>query len=349
MSTPLSSSPSADDTLVQRTTNGKRKQEPPAPDAPTKKRAKMSSPSTGFTRHPTFWAEDGSVFLQFGETRMKLHRSRLAAHSEWFQELFDKKGVVLSGEVEWSIPWANVDGVDLFELDGTGIALEDFEAVLTTLESGVKYCYAKPPFAFVVSLVHAASFFQFTEILDFGTAFLEENFTDDLGELTENALPVAHATEAVLLGRNWKLPQLLKRAFYELARAPANEISNRAESINELDTDDLVLIIDLQRHLTAAWFKVLSFPKSSCTSSPACEKAGKTNILPLTHGIVKKYHFDPVWGLSELKKLDWKDRGYCATCSVVRVKWLDEQQVKLWDDVSNWLELDTDTDSDTSD
>ncbi|TFK65530.1 hypothetical protein BDN72DRAFT_962445 [Pluteus cervinus] len=326
-------SPSANDTLVhEQQTNGKRKQEHSSQDAPTKKRAKLSGTSS-FTRHPVFWAADGSVFIQFGETRMKLYRNRLALHSEWFQELFDNKVVVSSGGVEESIPWATVDGVDLFQLDATEIALKDFEAVLTTLENAVNFCYTKPTFAFIASLVRAASFFRFRKILDFAVTYLEGMFSEDMKAVTKEPLPVTHATEVILLGRDWNLPQLLKRAFYELARAPGTEVHH----INLLDKDDLALLINLQKHLAKAWLRILAFYRPSCSNSPACRTSRCT--LSMTDKIVQNYRLDPIVGLDELRGLDWKRWKLCSACVNHRVKWLEQETAKLWDNMDGWLNL----------
>ncbi|TFK65531.1 hypothetical protein BDN72DRAFT_880869 [Pluteus cervinus] len=354
MSSPLSSTSSADDTLAhERTSNGKRKQDSPVLDEPTKKRTKITSTSS-FTRHPVFWAEDGSVFLQFGAKRMKLYRDRLALHSEWFQELFDKKGVVLSGEVEWSIPWADVNGIDLFELDGTGVALEDFEAVLTTMENAINFCYAKPSFAFMVSLARAASFFRFGKILEFAVTYLEQVFPEELGEVTEDHIPVTQATEAILLGRNCDLPQLLKRAFYELARAPEIETCPvpEVDHVNMLDREDLTLLINLQKRLMTAWLKILTFykPSDSCPQSTACTDTTDHCTPFLDSPTVQNYRFDPILGLDQLKdSIDWK-ACLCSACVKGRLDWLDQQKVTLWEDIGSWLNLGVDdTSSNSSD
>lgn len=42
-----------------------------------------------YQKHETHWYLDGNLLLQVGTTRFKVHRSRLASESEWFQALID--------------------------------------------------------------------------------------------------------------------------------------------------------------------------------------------------------------------------------------------------------------------
>ncbi|TFK65529.1 hypothetical protein BDN72DRAFT_962444 [Pluteus cervinus] len=335
----MSSSPSLDDYPMHE--NGKRKLEVLVPNKPARKRAKLTSTSS-FVRHQVWWAEDGSVFLQFGETRMKVHRSRLAAHSMWFRELFERKG---AESAEAGYPWAVVNGVDVFQLDGSGVSLTDFEAVLTALENGLNYYYTGPTFSFIASLVRAASFFKFGAILGFATRYLEEMFPEDVGEVTKELIPIAQVTEATLLGRKCGLPQLLKRAFYELARAPGSEepLTKENRRANILDPNDLLLISNLQKQLTSTWLKILiSFPAAECRP-PTCASS-RSRALALSLSVVQDYHIDPICGFQELMKMDWVKYGCCPRCRTTRIDWVMEQRDELWDKITDWLGLDADLD-----
>ncbi|TFK65527.1 hypothetical protein BDN72DRAFT_193469 [Pluteus cervinus] len=226
---------------------------------------------------------------------MKVHRSRLVAHSKWFKALFEEQG---------AFPQAVNGEIDTFQLAGTGVSLTDFEAVLTASEDGF-YCYAKPSLAFVASLVRAASVFQFEKLLEYATHFLEEVFPSDVGKVSKLPIPIADATEAILLGRNWDLPQLLKRAFYELARAPPSEtpIPKESRYATMLEKDDLLLVNNLQKYLTAAWHRILmSFPKAECNPDCTTTRKGFSYNSP----VVQNHHFDPIWGLTQLRTMDWR-------------------------------------------
>lgn len=47
-----------------------------------------------FKKHPQLWALDGNVLLQMDSTRFKLHQSRLAVQSPWFDKFFQRKAGV---------------------------------------------------------------------------------------------------------------------------------------------------------------------------------------------------------------------------------------------------------------
>jgi hypothetical protein len=63
---------------------------------------KSENPAPMAKPHPDFWYSDGSVILEVGNTKFKLHRSILQRHSAYFSSLFQKEAAYL--EVEKGIP-----------------------------------------------------------------------------------------------------------------------------------------------------------------------------------------------------------------------------------------------------
>ena len=98
-----------------------------------------------YTKHPRFWVLDGNVLLQISSTRFKLHRSRLASQSTWFEKLFErrpgrKEKMKTEEDVDDDsadindIRTEEADGYDLYYLDSTGIVVKDFETLLTAMD-----------------------------------------------------------------------------------------------------------------------------------------------------------------------------------------------------------------------
>ncbi len=113
----------------------------PAPehDPPSSKRTKNASQS--FAKHSRFWALDGNVILQFDAVAFKVHRSRLATQSVWFEKLFEKRAG-REEPLEWDEEEINdvvvedIEGVDVYHLDSVG-SMEDFEALLSAMEDAM--------------------------------------------------------------------------------------------------------------------------------------------------------------------------------------------------------------------
>lgn len=111
---------------------------------PPTKRLKSTPAKPVYTKHPRFWALDGNILIQIDSTRFKLHRSRLASHSPWFEKLFERRSGqdVRVQEEECDSDSADIndvrieetDGYDLYYLDSTGVMVEDFETLLTAME-----------------------------------------------------------------------------------------------------------------------------------------------------------------------------------------------------------------------
>jgi hypothetical protein len=82
------------------------------------------------TRNDTYWFLDGSVVVQLGDIMFRLHRSRLANQSAYFEQLFSST----SGK----------NGVDLFDFVDDcpvypvhGVSVSDFEELLVAMDNAM--------------------------------------------------------------------------------------------------------------------------------------------------------------------------------------------------------------------
>jgi hypothetical protein len=111
----------------------------PEHNPPSSKRTKNASQT--FAKHSRFWALDGNVILQFDAVAFKVHRSRLATQSVWFEKLFEKRAG-REEPLEWDEEEINdvvvedIEGVDVYHLDSVG-SMEDFEALLSAMEDAM--------------------------------------------------------------------------------------------------------------------------------------------------------------------------------------------------------------------
>lgn len=96
-----------------------------------------------FKKHSQFWALDGNI-LQIDLKRFKLHKSRLAVQSLWFDRLFQRRAGVmvdLSNHEEETLNVLDtlelVDQCDFYNLNSTGVTVGDFVCLLTAMDNAV--------------------------------------------------------------------------------------------------------------------------------------------------------------------------------------------------------------------
>lgn len=168
-------------------------------------------------------------------------------------------------------------------------------------------------------------------------------WSDDLSDLTTRKLP--GAIEAVLLGRKYNVPAIIKRAFYEVLRSSffpiaekmsvaCHEDTNALASTTAADSapasdskfdtrfsaDDLQIVISVRERFVAAWIASAlaaptSFPEcprgkhgesASHCPSPETKRAGWIRRVQDT-GLFQAYLYDPICGLDALCRVPWVD------------------------------------------
>ncbi|KAJ7455120.1 hypothetical protein FB451DRAFT_1099431 [Mycena latifolia] len=344
--------------IPQSTLSAKRKLEPvePAADDPASKRAKSASQT--FTKHSRFWALDGNVILQFGGVAFKLHRSRLSTQSVWFEKLFERRAgweepLEADEEDIKDVAVEDMDGCDVYDLQPFG-KMKDFEALLTAMEDAVDFYYSSPRFLTVAAVFRAAASFKFAKFLAFTRQYLLEMFSENLGHLDARVVP--NPTAAIILGREWNLPRILKRAFYELIRTPPHDPTYLdgeddtafAHHLQGLDVQDVIRLTDAQKHLTAAWLAALSPSGPPCPCMPSCaaaKRSGITNgaVLLGRDQLLQKFQYDPIRGLEALRGVRWiRTYAFCEACAGTRNASLRAKKEELWSDMDRWLDIPVD-------
>ncbi|KAI0338828.1 hypothetical protein BDW22DRAFT_1362552 [Trametopsis cervina] len=333
------------------------------------KRARRSGSSTGptprnkrRTKHETYWFLDGSVILELGGIMFKLHRSRLVQHSSFFFELF-------SNTMRDS-PDRQADSkeqVDLFDFVDKcpvyplkGVSVKDFEELLLALDNAISYVFRPPEFSQLASILRAARTLRFTALDDFASRILREMWSNDLAKLSSARIP--HASKTIILARSCDMPELLKRAFYELVRTSRLGEDEDADLQDpdvlgsQISRADLARLIRAREELTARWLWAADSPPDilcplSAVDPPSDESAkciqARAQNLPHWQDTVKKTLlfeeclYDPLHGLERLVQIDWAALGYCQGCvKAWRESWVSQRK-KLWQQLDVWLGLPT--------
>ncbi len=134
------------------------------------------------------------------------------------------------------------------------------------------YVFHLPPFEKIASILRASRKLSFSTLDEFASHTLRQMWPSDLSKLTLDQIP--HATETIVLARTCKMPELLKRAFYELVRTGGlgQEVVDDGMDVdsvfiddeeNELRTisqGDLVRLITLRERLHLAWYLAADSP-----------------------------------------------------------------------------------------
>ncbi|KAJ7082407.1 hypothetical protein B0H15DRAFT_852865 [Mycena belliarum] len=341
----------------------KRKLEAPEPtiDAGPSSSKRTKSASQTFAKHSRFWALDGNVVLQFGAVAFKLHRSRLSTQSVWFEKLFERR----AGRVEpleadeeniADVVVDDLDSCDVYDLQPLA-SMEDFEALLTAMEDAIEFCYNGPRFLTASAILRAATTFKFSKFQAFARTYLLGQFSADIGNLT--AIPVPNPTAAILLGRKWNLPGILKRAFYELLRSAPHDPDDEEEDehgtapahrLEGLAVSDVIRLADAQKHLAAAWLAILpsGAQADGCPAKATCgaQKHGvRWAVLGGRDDLLQTFQRDPLRGIDALCKVRWaKMYGFCTTCAEEQKAALAARKEELWDEMDRWFAIPVESD-----
>lgn len=343
---------------------------------------KPKRPNRNPKKHPKLWLPEGSVVIEVGNIQFRLHKSRLEQHSEYFTSLFTLKQHGES-KLDGTLPLYFVHLTSASDFEALLFALEDamyvyfftlFSSLLTASMDNSTYHIQPPPFRTVSSILRASSALAFPKFRHWAIMYLENMWSDDLDDLRATSrLP--DATEAVILGRNYDVPSILKRAFYELLRSGGFALKDELDPETKHHTDsknwkddksdilisraDLRRLIVVREKLTSAWILATAsapkFPECSLSekhgskekgssspdgcSSASAKRSGWTRVVHES-GMFEKYLYDPICGLDALCDIPWmKQEHYCKECFSARRNAWDKQREALWSDLGSWLAL----------
>ncbi|KAJ7812715.1 hypothetical protein B0H14DRAFT_1451894 [Mycena olivaceomarginata] len=201
-----------------------------------------------------------------------------------------------------------------------------------------------PPFLTLAAIFRAATTFKFHKFRQYTSRYLLEWFSDDVDELSSSVLPQPAA--AVLLGRTWNLPGILKRAFYELLRTKPDEpptrddeTVNMSNRLQGWEMADITRLGEAQKHLTAAWLSVLTIATSDTCKTPCPASKRTASSTAAIAEVVLKYQLDPICGLDALMAGNWAPIHGCKVCGIKRKSSFAKKKVQIWEDMDVWLAI----------
>ncbi|KAI0760909.1 hypothetical protein BD413DRAFT_617431 [Trametes elegans] len=340
---------------------------PKEPISPSK-RSPITPTSRYVAKSVKFWYPDGNVVIRVESTLFKLYRSRLAQYCRHFANIFEGQDNGASG--------TQIEGHPLYHAP-EGLILEDFEQLLTALETPLTFSASPPTQSVAISLLRAAHMLSCNIILTLSkdrlctiwdsrspprphsSLALLLSSTDQLCPTARLSRPdpdshpasapptYAEAVSIVLFARQYALPGVLKRAFYELLASPpfwAALVADRRQI--RLHEDDLLRLYNARYVLQQAWRAaapcVPDPDKKKGHASPACNAyfPGRTDALRamvlgsglVEPGAVDPLRYDLLAGLGEEERKKW-----CMWCLKDWEDALGEKRKVWWRMLDNLL------------
>lgn len=307
-----------------------------------------------FEKHPTLFFSDGSLFIQLAKMRFRLHKTRLANTSQFFNELFRLRDSsweqvlpmeisLESGDAEVTtvvVEAEEVYKIDLYVLDNVDLDLADFE-MLMMLDTNNEMRYSPDvlPFSTLASVLRAAKTLRCYEMFTWAIACIEKQWTQP-----SYLVPIPNAWETFVLARKYNMDiSITMRALYELLRIQAED-DTRARS---LPSD---CFLKAREMLNKAWVTITESQNNFVVPCPLTPRPEGTVPLCTSHSppdigrthnelvhehIFKQHLFDPIGGLEALITMEkaWRVAGYCVTCIHLKKSLWAEQREKMVQDL----------------
>ncbi|PBK84228.1 hypothetical protein ARMGADRAFT_1000460 [Armillaria gallica] len=291
-------------------------------------------------KHQVHWELDGNVVIRIKKTLFRVHRG-VAKHSEWLSQRFEEEADGFEGKD----PVFNIKEEDR-------VTVKDFEALLDAMDNAITYFYNPPDFLTVVSIFRASSALSFNRFRDWAARYLEEMWPSSLCKVTLD--PISHASDTVILAREWGLKSVRKRALYELVRLAGfgqDDSDDESDHSTTISSSDYRLLVRAREMLTSAWTTRIATATfgvetkcvgnvESCTAADVSLVASKHQEMVVASGLFETFLRDPICGTRALMELDWAKAGYCQGCVGQRILVWGKARERMWEDLDIWLGLD---------
>ncbi|KAK7682157.1 hypothetical protein QCA50_014744 [Cerrena zonata] len=249
----------------------------------------------------------------------ELQLSRLVFHSKWFSRQFHQKE-----KHDTHIVLTNVSACD-------------FGNLVEVLDRTLQFFLNSPSPSVFLSILHVAEILEFESVITYIIQYLANVWSSDPSKISSDHLE--DAAVVLQIAREFKLPQLLQRAFYEVVRDKKGIIAQELS-----DTDNLIAL-RIQASLQREWALFTKAPPqtacdkeskegpNSCSSRSIRRDQWTTTIMEGEDSIYEKGMEDPFCGLDHLSQLVWKEQGYCASCATLWLAVIKEKKTACWNSV----------------
>ncbi|KAI0314817.1 hypothetical protein OF83DRAFT_409971 [Amylostereum chailletii] len=308
---------------------------PPAPSIPTTtirpahavgaKKHKQLGPS--YRKHADFFYEGATVGIICGRTVFKVDKQLLSQASPDLATAFLEPGFSAVGE------GFSVDPAYTVKVDGVS-----FGHLMAILYHANDWMVTPPSFKVLASVLRVSLNLNFPRIRQWALKTIKAIWAPDTSAVILNPLSHADAVDAILFARLCNIPQIMKRALYEIVRSPQYD-ARIVYLQNALSSDDMFLALHLRSRLSDSWLSEMQAPPvqmlcTHCTFAPgASPKALSTFWTERVQksGLLLEYRHDPISGIDAVvKSLNLAQEGLCARCFENVKEWVRGRQDAWW-------------------
>jgi len=184
-----------------------------------------------------------------------------------------------------------------------------------------------------------------------------------------------YAVQTLALARQCEVPEVRKRAFYELLRSDGfGQGSKEDDDVMMVDDEEslgddgtqllrteLFLLVRARERLQRYWLQITRAPPTPSTlpcqleqfpnasqeaALKRCHAARSASVAQWTTEVTRAAVFeeglyDPLCALESLANLDWSGMGYCLGCVAGRRDLWAAEREKLWKDLDRWLGIES--------
>ncbi|EIW51928.1 uncharacterized protein TRAVEDRAFT_53922 [Trametes versicolor FP-101664 SS1] len=311
-----------------------------APDVPQKPPLRR--------RSPEFYYDDGNIIVIVEDTEFRLHLSRLRRHCTYFSRLFELAAVGQENQNDVTLVDSNPgaredDGREVIILPGEmnhvlgGISIADFTEFLRAYENPLMHVTVPPKQSICISLVRVADKLGCKTVSDVARSRLRKLWPLLVPQRTIDwkKKTLGETTAIIALAREFNLPEVLRRAFYELVRNPAfwETITTNRDSVKLADAD-LIALYHARHTLQQEWRTLLltqPLPEASCLNSQrGKDRCAYTNVasrisawrrLVVETGHLETGAVDPIYHIDViLAAVEFRDLAgtWCTLCITER-------------------------------
>ncbi|KAI0363513.1 hypothetical protein BV20DRAFT_975612 [Pilatotrama ljubarskyi] len=309
-----------------------------------------------------FWYPDGNVVVIVGDTGFKLYRARLAAYCDYFANLSSSGGN--EGRSNQDDEDADVLGVDdsgpssdhrpqiprtpSYEIEDLSVV--DFTRFLAALETPLKYSFESPDQSTAISLLRAARRLKCESVTKTAKHALLELWKDELPHKHAPLRPYNDAISAIDVARKFDIPEVLKRALYELLRSPAfwSALNGNRHLVDPLSESDLLNLHEARYVLQREWRALVLTPPFAKPEGSRCRSLRTTRPIKCLYtggdGRVafwrshivdleewEKGAVDPIRGVDALKDaVQGMKNTWCGRCLNERKEAWEAARVRWW-------------------
>ncbi|KAI8989209.1 hypothetical protein BD414DRAFT_536507 [Trametes punicea] len=240
----------------------------------------------------------------------------------------------------------------------TGVDVQDFTEFLRALETPLKYAIAKPDQSAAISLLRVAARLECEDVLA-----VAKNRLCALWSRRPSSKHKSSASDAlamITIGREYKVPEVLKRAFYELLRNPSfwETVASRARRPTLTVSDaDLLALYHARHVLQQKWTKLLFTPPGlegrcltttrsrstkKCLLDEDYERAASWQSQFVTENNLEKGAEDPlryVESLLQEQAFKSLEETWCKACIDERKAAWEKACVDWWNSLDSLFKL----------